>query len=77
MDGAVGFTQNATPPNSSFVYTYKIDEEQSGTFWYHSHSREQMGDGLWGGLIVHKPVEVRDEKRFYDYDDELLLMIGD
>lgn len=77
MDGVVGYTQDATPPNSSFTYAFTIEENQSGTFWYHSHSREQIGDGLWGALIIHKPVEVMDEKHMHGYGQDLLLMIGD
>lgn len=77
MDGAVGFTQDPTPPNSSIIYTYEIDSDQSGTFWYHSHYGEQIADGFWGGLVVHKPADILDEQAYYEYDDELLMMVGD
>ncbi|KAF4120553.1 Multicopper oxidase with three cupredoxin domains [Geosmithia morbida] len=36
---------------------------------------EIRGDGLYGGLIVHSPEN--DEAVVYDYDEELLLMVGD
>lgn len=45
---------------------------------YHSHSELQRGDGLYGGLIVHKPVKNKDPELLDpSYDDELLLMVGD
>jgi len=45
---------------------------------YHSHSDLQRADGLYGGLIVHNPIEKGESevvKR--GYDDEILLLIGD
>ncbi|KIV83645.1 hypothetical protein PV11_05649 [Exophiala sideris] len=77
MDGAVGLTQNPIPPGSTFLYNFTIGEEEFGTFWYHGHEKTQRDDGLYGGLIVHRPLEQCDEKKIYDYDQEILLMIGD
>lgn len=85
MDGAVGFTQCAIPPGKNFTYEFQIGEEQHGTFWYHAHSQVQRGDGLWGGLVVHRPLgedeEMDDrgvgEMEMYGYRREVLLMVGD
>lgn len=45
---------------------------------YHSHSELQRGDGLFGGLIVHKPVEDElSREPNLAYDEDLLLMVGD
>lgn len=45
---------------------------------YHSHSELQRADGLYGGLIVHSPVEIGNSEHLdLLYDDEVLLMIGD
>jgi FtsP/CotA-like multicopper oxidase with cupredoxin domain len=77
VDGGVGFTQCAIPPGCNFTYEFQIDDDQAGTFWYHSHSQEQTGDGLYGGLIVHQPADVTQPKSEDDYDDVVLLMIGD
>jgi FtsP/CotA-like multicopper oxidase with cupredoxin domain len=44
---------------------------------YHSHSREQIGDRLWGGLVIHKPAEIENEQSYYGYDEKMLLLIGD
>ena len=78
MDGAVGFTQCPIPPGGQFTYEFDIDEEQSGTFWWHAHSQVQRGDGMYGGLVVHKPAaDTHTEMETYGYDNELLLLIGD
>lgn len=34
MDGVVGLTQCAIGQSESFTYRFRIDESQSGTFWY-------------------------------------------
>lgn len=59
MDGAIGVTQCGIQPGHSFWYNFTISETQSGTFWYHAHSTVQRADGLYGGLIVHRPVPDR------------------
>lgn len=87
MDGVVGVTQCAILPGTSFTYNFTIPADQSGTFWYHAHSAVQRADGLYGGLVVHKPAlkpAVRglmprdsDDRFSYGYDKEILLLIGD
>lgn len=74
MDGAVGLTQSPILPGATFTYNFTIDPEQHGTFWYHSHFAEQRADGLYGGLIVHKP---HRERQPADVDAEHLMLIGD
>jgi FtsP/CotA-like multicopper oxidase with cupredoxin domain len=45
---------------------------------YHAHSSVQRADGLYGGLIIHKPaVESTSELSTYQYEREQLLLIGD
>jgi FtsP/CotA-like multicopper oxidase with cupredoxin domain len=45
---------------------------------YHSHSELQRGDGLYGGLVVHKPVAAGIvESELYDYEEEQLLLVSD
>ncbi|KIX09093.1 uncharacterized protein Z518_00171 [Rhinocladiella mackenziei CBS 650.93] len=77
MDGAVGVTQKPVPPGESFLYNFTIGEEEFGTFWYHGHDKVQRDDGLYGGLVVHRPGEQGNEKDQYNYDQEILLLIGD
>jgi FtsP/CotA-like multicopper oxidase with cupredoxin domain len=50
----------------------------SNKFRYHSHFEIQRGDGLFGGLIVHKPLGNGGSEAFkHYYDDEFLIMVGD
>ncbi|KAF5368513.1 hypothetical protein D9758_002436 [Tetrapyrgos nigripes] len=58
QDGAVGVTGCAIPPGRNQTYRFHIDDEQSGTFWYHSHYPTQRADGLYGALIIHPPFEI-------------------
>lgn len=46
---------------------------------YHAHSALQRADGLYGGLIVHKPVGDGDmgDQTHYQYQQEQLLLVGD
>lgn len=77
MDGAVGFTQCPIPPGKVFTYEFDVDGEQSGTFWWHAHSQTQRGDGMYGGLVVHKPAESHSDMEIYGYKKEMLFLIGD
>jgi FtsP/CotA-like multicopper oxidase with cupredoxin domain len=77
MDGAASFTQCPIPTGTTFVYTFEVAEDQSGTFWWHAHSQVQRGDGMYGGLIVHKPRSQGDDTEIYNYQDDVLVMIGD
>lgn len=77
MDGAVGFTQCPIPVGGMFQYEFGIEEEQAGTFWWHAHSQVHRGDGMYGGLVVHKPAEQRNDMDVYGYEKEILLLVGD
>lgn len=80
MDGVVGLTQCGVSPGKEMEYELSVPNDQSGSFWWHSHSEIQRADGLFGALIVHKPDaedESRSEKAMYGYDEEQVLMIGD
>ncbi|GJN72156.1 hypothetical protein PLICBS_006228 [Purpureocillium lilacinum] len=72
MDGAVGFTQCPIPPGGDFVYDFTIGDDEHGTFWWHSHSQVQRGDGLYGGLVVHDPTAPLTQ-----HGDDVLVLIGD
>ncbi|KND87131.1 L-ascorbate oxidase [Tolypocladium ophioglossoides CBS 100239] len=79
MDGAVGLTQCAIAPSDNFTYRFRIDESQSGTYWYHAHSGVQRADGLFGGLVIHKPAQAerKSDLTTYQYETEQLLLVGD
>lgn len=50
-DGVPGVTQRAIAPGRSF--TYKFQAVQYGSYWYHSHAKGQIEDGLYGPILVH------------------------
>ncbi|CAI4215301.1 unnamed protein product [Parascedosporium putredinis] len=49
-DGAPGVSQRPIPRGHSF--TYRWTATIHGSYWYHSHSRHQIEDGLFGALVV-------------------------
>ncbi len=69
MDGVPGFNGfNGIRPKGDFVYKFKV--RQSGTYWYHAHSKGQEQDGLYGALVIYpkdkKPL-AEHEKTERDY----------
>ena len=50
MDGVPGLSFEGIKPGETFVY--RFDVAQSGTYWYHSHSRFQEQTGLYGAIVV-------------------------
>jgi len=50
MDGVPGISFKGIPPGETFTYRFKL--QQSGTYWYHSHSGMQELTGMYGALIV-------------------------
>lgn len=49
-DGVAGISQRPIPPGETMRYRFKA--EPAGTFWYHSHTGMQFGEGLRGPLII-------------------------
>ncbi|KAL8685395.1 MAG: hypothetical protein Q9218_007785, partial [Villophora microphyllina] len=50
-DGTPGLSQKPIDPGQSFVYRFKA--YPAGTYWYHSHSRATLLDGLYGALFIN------------------------
>lgn len=50
-DGVPGLSQRQIQPGGSFVYRWKAT--QAGSFWYHSHERGQLNDGMYGPIVIH------------------------
>lgn len=64
MDGVPGFNGfNGIRPQGDFVYKFKV--RQSGTYWYHAHSKGQEQDGLYGALVIYpkdkKPLAAHEQ----------------
>ncbi|KAF8521677.1 laccase [Gautieria morchelliformis] len=65
-DGASFVTQCPIAQNQSFLYTI-LPEEQTGTYWYHSHLKTQYVDGIRGALVIYDPDD--PQRDLYDVDD--------
>ncbi|MDX3893210.1 copper resistance system multicopper oxidase [Pusillimonas sp.] len=50
MDGVPGISFAGIPPGGTFTYRFKV--QQSGTYWYHSHSGMQEATGVYGAIII-------------------------
>jgi CopA family copper-resistance protein len=50
MDGVPGVSFRGIDPGTTFTYRFRV--RQSGTYWYHSHSRFQEQTGLYGALVI-------------------------
>jgi CopA family copper-resistance protein len=50
MDGVPGLSFDGIRPGETYRYHFKVN--QSGTYWYHSHSRFQEQTGLYGPIII-------------------------
>jgi FtsP/CotA-like multicopper oxidase with cupredoxin domain len=71
MDGALSHDQSPIAPGETFDYDFVLPD--AGTFWYHPHvnSATQVGNGLYGPLIVDDPAEPDD------LGDEAVLVLSD
>jgi CopA family copper-resistance protein len=70
MDGVPGISFAGIAPGETFTYRFQI--EQSGTYWYHSHSGMQEITGMYGTIIV----EPRDGERIRA-DRDLVVQLSD
>ncbi len=50
MDGVPGISFAGIAPGETFTYRFRL--EQSGTYWYHSHSGMQEITGMYGAIII-------------------------
>jgi CopA family copper-resistance protein len=50
MDGVPGLSFDGIGPGETYTYQFKVN--QSGTYWYHSHSRFQEQTGLYGPIVI-------------------------
>ena len=69
-DGPAFITQCPITPEHSFRYRFNA-REQTGTYWYHSHVRDQYCDGLRGALVIYDPLD--PYRHMYDVDDGVCL----
>jgi FtsP/CotA-like multicopper oxidase with cupredoxin domain len=76
MDGVPGHTQPPVPPGGSFDYSFVVPD--AGLFWYHPHvsSAAQVGDGLYGAILVEDPASP-DRDQAATFGDEIVLVLSD
>ncbi len=70
MDGVPGLSFDGIKPGKTF--NYEFDVNQSGTYWYHSHSGFQEQTGVYGPIIIHPK-----EPEPFDYDCDFVVMLSD
>jgi FtsP/CotA-like multicopper oxidase with cupredoxin domain len=68
MDGVPGLSFNGIAPGES--YTYRFPVRQSGTYWYHAHSRFEEQTGLYGAIVI----EPRQGERHHAERDYVVLL---
>ena len=68
MDGVPGLSFDGIAPGATYVYRFKVN--QSGTYWYHSHSRFQEQTGLYGPIVIEPR---RGERHRTDREHVVLL----
>ena len=75
MDGVPGFNGfQGIKPQGHFVYRFKV--RQSGTYWYHAHSKGQEQDGLYGSLVIHP--KAKPAVNAHEYTDrDYVVMLSD
>ena len=70
MDGVPGITFDGIKPGETFTYKFKVN--QSGTYWYHSHSGFQEQTGVYGAIVIKPKI-----KEPYDYDSDYVITLSD
>lgn len=70
MDGVPGVSFDGIKPGETFEYKYPVS--QSGTYWYHSHSKLQEQLGHYGPMIIDPA-----DKDPIEYDREYPVIISD
>jgi len=71
MDGVPGISFKGIPPGETFTYRFKV--QQTGTYWYHSHSEFQEQLGMYGAIVID-PASGRDPIRA---DREYVVQLAD
>ncbi len=70
MDGVPGLSFGGIDPGSTFLYRFRL--RQSGTYWYHAHSRFQEQTGLYGPIVIEPAGAER-----HGSDREHVLLLSD
>ncbi|MEH6823508.1 MAG: copper resistance system multicopper oxidase [Motiliproteus sp.] len=70
MDGVPGISFPGIAPGETFTYRFRV--QQSGTYWYHSHSGFQEQTGLYGAIVI----DPKDKEPIH-YDRDYVVQLSD
>lgn len=70
MDGVPRVSFDGIKPGETFRYDF--DVQQSGTYWYHSHSAFQEQTGMYGAIVID-PLEPEP----FTYDRDYVVLMSD
>ena len=70
MDGVPGVSFRGIDPGTTFTYRFPI--QQSGTYWFHSHSGGQELQGMYAPMIID-PIEPEP----FHYEREYVVLLSD
>ena len=70
MDGVPNISYDGIAPGETFTYRFQVN--QSGTFWYHSHTDFQEQSGLNGALVIEPK-----EPEPFEYDCDYVVSLND
>lgn len=70
QDGVPGISFAGIKPGTT--HQYQFDVNQSGTYWYHSHSGFQEQTGAYGAIVIEPK-----EPPPYTYDRDYVVMLSD
>ena len=68
-DGVPYLTTPPIEPGTTFQYRIPIN--QSGTYWYHSHTMLQEQKGVYGSIMI------QPKEKTLDYDKDLVVVLSD
>lgn len=69
FDGVPYLTTPPIKPGATFQY--RIPVNQSGTYWYHSHTMLQEQKGVYGSIVIHP------KEKTLKYDKDLVVVLSD
>jgi L-ascorbate oxidase len=69
-DGVPGLSFDGIKPGTT--HTYNFPAQQSGTYWYHSHSGLQEQEGVYGAIVIEP--KAREPFR---YDRDYVVMLSE
>ena len=69
QDGVPYLTSPSILPGKTHKFEFKL--KQSGTYWYHSHTKLQEQRGIYGAIVIEP------KKKVHKYDHDLVLVLSD